>query len=273
LSIFNEDTATTATSQETTEADATTQTTSEKSAAPAETQDKKTTSIFESLVGEGRKFRDAEALARGKAEADRYIESLKEELAQTRSALETRMAQEELLEEIKKAALGTGDTRESTTDRGTHTEGHIGSADELESLIEKRLSAFERERAAKERLAAVENSLKGEFGDKAGDFVKAKAAEYGMSMSDMEDLAVRSPNAFLSLMGVKSSSQVNNSDTETKRQNSESVSGTLAAQSGKRDWNYYSKLRRENKKKFFSPEIQTQMMQDRLSMGEEFFGT
>jgi len=65
------------------------------------TSNESTTSVTDTLVGEGKKFASIEALAAGKAESDKFIEQLQGELKGLRTDLDKRLSQEEILEEIK----------------------------------------------------------------------------------------------------------------------------------------------------------------------------
>src|SRR5688572_12541162 len=73
-------------------------------------------SILEQLVGEGKKFADAEALAKCKAESDAFIETLKREQAELRRELDTRLSLEDFLDQQKATpAAGTPSTPASNS--------------------------------------------------------------------------------------------------------------------------------------------------------------
>ena len=57
---------------------------------------------LEDLVGEGKKYRDPNALAKSRVEADRYIKKLEAEHKQMREELTSRQALADLVDEIKK---------------------------------------------------------------------------------------------------------------------------------------------------------------------------
>src|SRR4029450_8159059 len=59
---------------------------------------------LEELVGEGKKFKTPEDLARGKAESDSFIERLQKELHGLRNELKSRLQLEEVVDRISSAS-------------------------------------------------------------------------------------------------------------------------------------------------------------------------
>jgi len=80
----------------------------------------------------------------------------------------------------------------------------------------------------------------------------------------MQEIASESPNAFLSLMGepVKDLGSMTNSSIRT-----ESVTQQASSD---RDWNYYQKLRKENRNLYYTPKMQQQILDDKERLGVKF---
>lgn len=80
------------------------------------------------------------------------------------------------------------------------------SAEELHSLVENALENREKQTAAKQNQTAVSEALIKKFGDteKATEQLKAKAAQLGIGMDMMGQLAQTSPNAVLSYFNASS---------------------------------------------------------------------
>ena len=64
------------------------------------TEDTPETSYYDRMVGEGKKFKDNEALAYSNFEKDRFIEQLKREQKELRDDLNSRLNMEELVNKL-----------------------------------------------------------------------------------------------------------------------------------------------------------------------------
>src|SRR5574343_1896243 len=122
------------------------------------------------LVGEDKKFKTVDDLARGKAEADRVIQARERELAELREELAKRTGLEEVLERLKTQNNQTPpDNSGSTTE---HKPAAVALSDEdLERRIEELTAKKTEEQRIKENVAVVANRLIEEFGseDKANE--------------------------------------------------------------------------------------------------------
>ena len=85
-----------------------------------------------------------------------------------------------------------------------------------------------------------------------------------MSIDRLRDIAAESPNAFFALIG------------ENKRPVSPMVAGSVRTEgvnmqsSTERDFNYYQKLRRDNRNLYYSAKTQQQMFEDKSRLGDKF---
>jgi hypothetical protein len=223
------------------------------------------TNPLEVLVGEGKKFKSVEELAKGKLESDRFIEELKRQVAGQQEELKKRLYQEELLASLQaKAAAGNASEagKETTSTTEVATKTPPGEAD-IASLIEKTITERERKATATQNIAVVERQLSEAFGTEAQKVVKEKAEELGLSLARMQEIAAESPNAFLSLVGQKPSAALTIKDGSVRTE-------TIGTTSGARDWAFYQKMRRENPKGYFTPAVQQQLMKDKLALGSKF---
>ena len=229
-----------------------------------------TTFLDQIVQAKGENWRDAETLAKGKLEADAYILSLEDQNKQLREDLSKQDYAAEVLNEIrgKAAESSTAKTSEATENTAGVNEHETPSAldeDTLKSLVEKTLLERELQRSTEQNVQKVTDDLKTRFGDQAGDVVKAKAQELGLSLDRMEQLATESPSAFLSLFGEQTQgggANFLNSSINTEGANMQA--------SNERDWNYYRKLRQDNRNLYYSPKVQQQLMQDKIRLGEKF---
>jgi len=227
-------------------------------------------SYLQKLVeAKGENWKDPEVLAKGKLEADGYIKTLEEQLAQMREDLKKQEYQAQVIEQLQnKAADSTAAKNGVPNDNGSaeaqNTTGNL-SEEDLKSLVEKTLTQREKETSVKQNLTQVDKALDDMFGTEALSVVQKKAQELGMSIERMQDIAAESPNAFFALIGEKPKQPMN-----PMIQGSVRTEGVNMQASAERDWSYYQKLRRENKNLYYTPKIQQQLMEDKMRLGDKF---
>jgi DNA polymerase III alpha subunit (gram-positive type) len=227
-------------------------------------------SYLQKLVeAKGENWKDPEVLAKGKLEADGYIKTLEEQLAQMREDLKKQEYQAQVLEQLQnKAADSTAAKTGVPNDNGS-TEAQNTTAslseEDLKSLVEQTLTQREQQASVKQNLAQVDKALDDIFGTEALAVVQKKAQELGMSIERMQDIAAESPNAFFALIGEKPKQPMN-----PMIQGSVRTEGVNMQASAERDWSYYQKLRRENKNLYYTPKIQQQLMEDKMRLGDKF---
>jgi len=225
----------------------------EKQEQPSEPNKETEGSLLDSLVGEGKKFKDTEELAKGKSYADEYIEQLKGETAQLRDELDKRVNMEEMLNKIKEERAAQP-TEENTTPQLDEKS--------LEGLVSGIMDKRATQATVQDNLNTVDNKMKEIYGeDKASEMVAIKAQAMGLKPSDLGDLAQKSPEAFYQLMGVTADKP----STPTVTTPSVRMDNFEAGTTGAKDKAYFDNLRRTDPRKYFSPAVQNEYM--RLASG------
>ena len=233
------------------------------------TETEPTQSYVDQLVQtKGTNWSDPEVLAKGKLEADTYIESLESQLSEMRDDMTKQDYAAQLLQELGKATdpstvnqtpsdPDTAGTQDPSTPVGL-------SEEDLKSLVDKALSDKEKQTVTTHNQKLVEEELTKQFGTEAQAEVNKRAQELGMPLERMQEIASESPNAFLSLMGqpTRNFDPMVNSTVQT-----ESVTSQASSD---RNWGYYQNLRKENRNLYYSPKMQQQMMEDKSRLGERF---
>ncbi len=213
-------------------------------------------SALKQLVGTDKKFKSEEDLAKGKIEADAFIDHLKEENKGLRAELEAaqRKAAEDqvaaMRDQLSKAPA------EQTTEEVTPSQL---SSEDIESHIEKFVTRRENQRTAQANLDSTNSELVKHFGDpeKAGVAVRARAEALGLSLEDVTKMAARSPKAALEL--IRGGGEVPALDiSKTSSVDGATASEGLANLTLKEQ---FTKMRRENPTKFFSSDVQNQIFQ------------
>ena len=228
-------------------------------------------SYLKKLVeAKGENWGDPEVLAKGKLEADGYIKNLEEQLTQMREDLKKQDYKDQVIEHLQTQAAGTTDAKPegpnnnngSADDQNTTASM---SEEDLKSLVEKTLTQREKDSLVSQNLSFVEQELEKAFGTEAVDVVKKKAAELGMSMDRLKDIAAESPNAFLTLVGEKPKNAFN-----PMVQGSVRTEGVNMQTTADRNWAYYQNLRRTDSHTYYTPKVQQQLMEDKMRLGESF---
>ena len=227
-------------------------------------------SFVQKLVeAKGENWKDPEVLAKGKLEADGYIKTLEDQLAQMREDMKKQDYQAQILEQLQNkatesTAVSNGVPNDNNGDINTQNTTEAVDEEVLKSLVEKTLTQREQDSIVKQNLLQVDQELEKSFGTEASAKVQEKADQLGMSMERLREIAAESPAAFMSLIGEpqKSFSPMVQGSVRTEGVNMQS--------SSERDWNYYQNLRRQNSKEYYTPKVQQQMMKDKLRLGDRF---
>lgn len=216
---------------------------------------------FNQLVGEGKKFSDATALAEGKLESDRYIEQLKREQQELRDELAKRPSKEEMLDIVKAAQNESGNTKPGLDEEAVKT---------LVNTQVKEMGEADRRKANSDK--AISTMVE-KFGDKAAEITAAKARELNVNVEYLKNMAETSPSLFLQTMGVTAEPQ----GRDTSNQHMEGSVNTENLQQGSApsadSWSHYEKMRKENPSEYFSPRIQNEIFEKRKRLGEAFMNS
>ena len=232
-------------------------------------------SYLKKLVeAKGENWNDPETLAKGKLEADGYIKTLEEQLSQMREDMKKQDYQAQLLEQLQnKATEPAAVNNEVPTnnnnngDIDTQNTTGVVNEDDLKSLVEKTLTQRDKDAVVKQNLGQVDQELESSYGTEATAVVQKKAAELGVSMDRLREIASESPNAFFTLIGEPQKA------LNPMVQGSVRTEGVNMQASTQRDWSYYQKLRRENPNEYYSPKLQQQLIADRMKLGDKFGNT
>lgn len=225
-----------------------------------------TTGSVSELVGPGKKFATVEDLARGKVEADAYIEQLKGETAGLRSDLDQRLSAEELLEQIRterEAQLAA-----SNQPAQGNTTPSLGT-DDITSLVKATIEQREVMQTASQNLAAADKRMKELYGEKALEVMNQKASEAGVSVKFLTDIAAKSPKAFYNVLGLEQAKGSSLPNMTRGSVDPESL-GSNRSSGGLSTWADFEKLRKENPKLYWKPATQTALFKAKKENGDAF---
>lgn len=231
------------------------------------TQQQNSDGWLDRLVKEkGEQWKDPEVIAKGKIQADEHIRNLEEQLEEMRKDLGKQEYAKDLLSKLQDKAPPTAGGKTEVPNSGSTQDNTNLDASKLESLIEQTLTAREKKQTATQNIAETDQRLADMFGTEAGNVVKAKASELGMSLERLKEIASESPTAFFTLIGEAKSKETNSTAKSTLN-----TSAGFTSTSGERTNEFYQKWRREKPTEFWSTKVQKQMLDDRKWLGDKFY--
>jgi hypothetical protein len=220
---------------------------------------------LEALVGEGKKFKTPEDLAKGKLESDNYIETLKAKIADLESKATESTTLEEVLAKIeeRRTALNPPAAEAHQPAKPAITEETL--AEKVKAILSE---ANQQQRTA-QNVNTVAERLVEAYGDeqKAKEFVAKRAKELEVPVDYLQDVAARSPKAFFDLVKLEtpqSTARPTRGDVniEALKVNNPGVKPNTYA--------WYQNMRRTDPDLYKS--LQSQMHKDALDNPDAFFG-
>lgn len=227
---------------------------------------------FEELVGEDKKFKSVEDLAKGKAQSDSYIKTLEERLDEMREDYlklrEEHMAGPKLQELLDKLDSEKQLTREppktQEVDKATAFDPKT-----VESLISSSIQKHEQTKKEQENYTLVKNKLIEQFGSKYQESLKARSEQLGLSENEVNEMARKNPKLFTKTFDLDAKPPVDNFQAPPR---SERRSDTFAPRAPqKRNWAYYQDLRKKDPVAWLDPKIAVQMEKDSQAQGSAFY--
>lgn len=215
------------------------------------------------LVGEGKKFASVEDMARGKLEADAYIESLKAELDSLKN---TNSKMDELLEAVKSGSVAEPVATSNPTPSNPTAKDTTPSfsPEDIEALVAKKLAETQNQQTREQNSRSVQEALSKAYGEKAREVVTTKMQELGMTEDQVTELAASNPKAFTSLFVGQSPAQ-----TGPRFESTRQVPPAQPHQG--KGWSHFKEIRQKEPHRFYSPEVQKEFNEAADAMGDSFF--
>lgn len=212
------------------------------------------------------------ALAKGKYFGDatvevqnRKMDELRDEYRRLRDESATSSSLKEVLDQI--AELRKQSTLPPLTPQADLDKGTGFDPNQLDSLINNKIEEREARRIADQNFNKVKEKLVETFGANYSGKLQQQLKDQGLTAQDIDQLARRSPQAAIRLLGLDQQQQDNSFEAPTRG----SVNKSFAPKSGeKRTWNWYQNLRAKDMNLYNSSKIQAQMYADAAELGQEF---
>lgn len=225
---------------------------------------------FAALVGEGKKYKNEQDLAKSVLHKESHIQRIERENAEMRDLL-TKNDRTAKLEEmmtllLQKNSVPSNEAppaREEPVDNGKNTL----SDEDIESKLEQLFTKKTVEQTRKSNLTVVKEKLLESYGDNFAEVVKQKGAELGLNENEINDLASRNPKLFFKTFDVQSTTA--KPPISVKNELNSAITSVPSV--GPKPRSYYLSLKQKDKAAYFKPATQRQMEADALKLGTAFF--
>lgn len=219
------------------------------------------------LVGEGKKFRDNQSLARGKYESDLYVKTLEQKLDQMQSdytKLDTDYKATKKLEELIPEYISKSSNKEPiVNDRDNSI-----TPQQIESLVSSKMQEYESSKRQQENFNLVQEKLRERYGNNYKTVLREQIEDLGLTEDYVNSLAKTSPKAFIKTLGLDQPVKTDNFQAPPRsQQRSDNFKPTAGEV---RDWNWYETLRKKNPDLWKSKEMTVQRHKDYMELGERF---
>lgn len=224
---------------------------------------------LEELVGEGKKFRSNEDLARGKWEADATVDILKKKLDQMREDYQRvdneYKASASLREHIDQLMSRPHASNENTPVNDEQQKPAF-DPNQVKELISESIHQHELTKKQEENFGSVEKKLRETYGPNYKDHLKTAVEDLGLEASFVNDLARNQPRVLLRTLGIEG--QGNRENFQAPPQSL--THGFAPKGKEKRTWAWYQKMKKDNPTLYNSKQTNAQMIKDALELGDEF---
>ena len=230
-------------------------------------------SFYEELVGENKKFKDNEQLARGKYEADLYVKHLETRLDEIKGDY-TKLRDEynagpklqELLDQM--AAQQSNTNREQTQISNVDNQRKPAiDQNEVKSLISSEFQQLKQAEREEKNFSFVQDKIKEQFGENYKTVLKERMESLGLTSEYLDENAKKYPKALLKTLGV---GEQEVRDTFQPPLKSTLRNDNFSPNTEKRTWAYYQKMKKEKPDLYRSSKTQTQMFHDAQALGDAF---
>lgn len=233
---------------------------------------------LEDLVGEGKKYATVEDLARSRIEADNFIERLKyetngvrEDLSEAIAELNKRASIEEFMDRMNHSKEDDDVSNDHNDRESADAKGSALSADDIERMVEERLTLREKTKTETTNLNQVKEAFELAFGEDFHVEVEKRAKEAGVDLQTIEGLAKTNPRAVLKLLDVSKQERKEQTGTPSLFSSGPRIG---SGEPKREQWSRmsdFTELRRKAPDEYWSPKVQNRMHENAQKYGEAFF--
>ena len=242
--------------------------------------------LVETLVGDDKKYKTVDALAKAALDKDAFIEQMKKENGEMRSVLadlESKVNQSRGVDDVLNAIRSMSENGTKPNDsREDHysAEGETMrrdqpsiSKEDVAEWVKESLRATQQQTQAQANVSKVKNEFLALHEDpEIAEVAFRKAAgDLGLEPAELEELAAKTPVAALRALGMSSTQPTANSPSFVKSQARSEVNSSVSSGDHK-PFSYWENQRKtKGMSWYFKPAVQNQIMKDSSALGDKFF--
>jgi len=228
-------------------------------------------SAVDLLVGEGKKYKSVDDLAKSRINADEHIKQIEFENNNMRKELDTLSSQRENSKTIEDILVKLDQANSGGETVTTSTEFTDPKA--ITSLVEQTLQRRDNQIVAQENRAKVNSALTDYFQgdtDRAVKHLQETVRGAGLTDEQFANLSESAPAAALSVLNIKTNARPPSSPSMVERGDINPES-SFALSSGNRDKAYYDGIKKERGFSKFhrDTKLQSQMHEDYAKLKEQ----
>ena len=208
-------------------------------------------------------------LLAAKAESDIFIETMKTRFDDLRKDYLELKEQQTTGTQLKELLdrLDNPKEKDITPDDTHKDQVHPGmKPEDIEKLVNDRLTAHQRSQRQNENLSAMQAKLREQLGPDYQAAYKQRLDTLGLTPEFADDLAKNHPSVFIRTFDLET--QAPQSSPNMPRSTIRPSSFT--PNTPKRDWKYYQEMKKTNPRMYLDPKIAVQMHNDLMDLGPDF---
>jgi hypothetical protein len=227
---------------------------------------------FEELVGEGKKFKTPEDLAKGKYHADQTINILERKLDEMRNDYkrldENNKASAKLQDLIDQLTAKSNPTQDNNTQSSSESQPAVLDESKVSALVMAEMHKAKQAEREDENYKLVEKTLREKFGNNYKTILQEKTETLGLPKELINNLARQHPTVLFKTLGLDEQPSTNNMFQAPPR--SAWQKDNFAPSTQKRTWSYYQELKKKTPNLYNDQKINQQMIEDYKALGKDF---
>jgi hypothetical protein len=219
------------------------------------------------LVGEGRKYKSHDDLAKAYLEADGFIERLKEENAALREKAAAAKTIDDVLSRIEQPKASAGDNSDRTNPSGL-------TADAIAKIVSDTVTGLETTKVRQSNMLKADAALKKLYGEKAKEVFDAQASTPETRAALMQ-LAQVDPDKFVKLFNPSASASGSQTDSGSSVNTAALADTNQSARvMDPNTKEYFDAMRKDPKRRkdYYSAAVQLAMHKAAQANPEKYFG-
>lgn len=219
---------------------------------------------LDEIMGEGKKYSDAAAVAKAIAEKDAFIARLLEEARRKEADLQASLNTKAFEDRLKAIEAAQSTERPEPSVRDVTPPS--APLPDIEDVVQRAIADREATNTRTRNLLNVKDKLTSVYGEDFATRVKSRAAELNISLAKLNEMAAETPSAFYAVIGLDVQRTPDNPAPPQTRVNS----AAQTTNHGVKNNAYYQNLRKTNPSLYWTPAVQMEEYNELKRQGDQF---